>query len=244
MSVDTGVVRPWSGATPVGWDQPLSFQSSKGLPVPQSGADSVSFGQGAPATFGGQGEQGMFAQVTYERYSKELLNATFKGSDGQEFSVSAEYSEYFRASMSYQSTQAQAPESVEPPVESVNPFGPEATAGRITDFALSFFPMFAKEHGDMSYEEQLRAFRDLVEGAIDEGFQQAMDILGELPDEVNAQIQETRSLITQKLDAFFSHAADKGAAGAQEALQSGDWTTFVKDFFANADAAQTQEAAA
>ena len=237
-SVDTGAVRPWQGAIPANWDQPLSFQSSQNSLTPQSGVDSVSFGQGAPAAFGGPGEQGMFAQVTYERYSKSLLNATFKGSDGQEFSVSAEYSEYFRASMSYQSTQAQAPAPTQPAPEAANPFGPEATAGRITDFALSFFPMFAKEHGDMSYEDQLRAFRDMVEGAIDEGFAQAMDILGELPDEVTTQIEQTRSLISQKLVAFFANAAGEGAAEAQKALQSGDWASFVKDFFTNAGAAQ------
>lgn len=112
-----------------------------------------------------------------------------------------------------------------------DPFSPEATADRIVNFAVSFFPMFAADNPDMSHEEQVEAYREMVEGAIDEGFKDAMKILGSLPNDISANIEKTRSLVDEKLDAFFNHLAGEGAEEEKKAVSDGVWRDYVGDFF-------------
>jgi len=112
-----------------------------------------------------------------------------------------------------------------------NPFGPEATANRIVDFALGFFPMFAKANPDMTHEEQVDAFQALVEGAIGEGFSEALQILGAIPGEMMDQLNETMDLVQEKLDSFFSHLKGEGADEGKQAAQDGQWRNFVDEFF-------------
>ena len=69
----------------------------------------------------------------------------------------------------------------------------ENTSQRIVDFATSFFTL--KEGSDAEYYQMMKS-------AIEEGFNQAMGILGELPDEVNALAQNTFELSLEKLEAW------------------------------------------
>jgi len=113
-----------------------------------------------------------------------------------------------------------------------DPFGPEATAQRIADFALSFFPLFAGDHPEMSFEEQVDAYQELVEGAIDQGFSEAMQILGALPDEISEEIERTRSLVADRLGSFFDYLRGEGAADGKKAVADGVWQDYVEKFFA------------
>ncbi len=71
----------------------------------------------------------------------------------------------------------------------------ENTSQRIVDFATSFYGV-AEAMGEDYYE--------LMRGAIEEGFSQALGILGEMPDAVNNLVQETYDLTMEKLDAWAS----------------------------------------
>ncbi len=74
----------------------------------------------------------------------------------------------------------------------------ENTSQRIVDFATSFYGV--AESGGKEYYEMMR-------NAIEEGFNQAMGILGELPDAVGNLANNTFDLAMEKLDAW---AAEQG----------------------------------
>jgi hypothetical protein len=69
----------------------------------------------------------------------------------------------------------------------------ENTSQRIVDFAVQFLGAFEGTGGE---------FLDVIKGAIDEGFKQARDLLGELPDQVGALVNDTHELVMQKLDTW------------------------------------------
>jgi hypothetical protein len=79
----------------------------------------------------------------------------------------------------------------------------ENTSQRIVDFATQFLDAFKG-----SGEEFLKTMKD----AIDAGFKQAKDLLGDLPDQVNKLVSDTHDLVMQKLDKW---AESKGIATAQ-----------------------------
>ena len=67
----------------------------------------------------------------------------------------------------------------------------ENTSQRIVDFATSFYGI-AESSGKEYY--------DLVRSAIEEGFNQAREILGEIPNEVSELTNRTYDLVMEKLD--------------------------------------------
>ena len=83
-----------------------------------------------------------------------------------------------------------------------NYFSPENTANRIYNFATSFYETFLAGTGKEDSEASRQEYKDIISSAIDEGFGQALDILGDLPDEVSSQVQTTHDLIFEKLDKF------------------------------------------
>lgn len=73
---------------------------------------------------------------------------------------------------------------------------PEATAGRIVRFATGFYEAYADRYGDTP--ETLDDFLSIVEGAIGEGFSQAISVIGSEPEVV----RETRDFIKEYLETF------------------------------------------
>ncbi|MCB0320115.1 MAG: DUF5610 domain-containing protein [Bdellovibrionales bacterium] len=93
-------------------------------------------------------------------------------------------------------------------IESLKPedFTPEATAERIVTQITSLFPAFQKQHSNLSPEESLSRFLDLVREGVDKGYTAAVGILDDLGafeiDGVQESLEATRSLIEEKLVAF------------------------------------------
>lgn len=83
-----------------------------------------------------------------------------------------------------------------------NYFNSENTANRIYNFATSFYETYLLGTGKEDSEASRQEYKDIIGEAIDEGFGQALDILGDLPDAVSKEIQNTRDLIFEKLDQF------------------------------------------
>ena len=84
-----------------------------------------------------------------------------------------------------------------------NFFSPEATAGRIADFALSGFSFF--DGGSAAQENSVdsrQRFSDFIIPAIEQGFAEALEILGQLPTQVTDEIQQTRNLIDDRFAQF------------------------------------------
>lgn len=85
---------------------------------------------------------------------------------------------------------------------------PDATANRIADFALSAFSAWRKQHTDFSDDEARQQFSDFIGGAIQDGIQEARDILkavNALTGEVDSNIDTTWGIIQQRLDDFVAN---------------------------------------
>jgi hypothetical protein len=80
----------------------------------------------------------------------------------------------------------------------------ENTSQRIVDFALKFYNAFTGAGED---------FLAMIKDAIEKGFAEAKDILGNLPDPVSQLVSDTRDLVMQKLDKW---AEEKGILNAPQ----------------------------
>ena len=82
---------------------------------------------------------------------------------------------------------------------------PEATADRIVSLSTAFFGSFQEQHPELSEEEALTKFIDVISGGIDTGFSEARDILSGLQvleGDIASDIDSTYDLVQQGLKAF------------------------------------------
>jgi hypothetical protein len=103
------------------------------------------------------------------------------------------------------------PNAIEDAAASGMDFSPEAVAERIVGFATGFFSNYLENHPDQESEEQLSGFMDLIRGAIDQGFEEARNILDGLrvlSGDISANVDKTYDLIQERLAAFENHIAD------------------------------------
>lgn len=99
-------------------------------------------------------------------------------------------------------------------------FSPEKTAQRILDFSLSFFGQsdaFA-QYGDT--EEGRGSFADMMGKAIQKGFDQALGILGDLPDQTSNEIDQTHQLVFDGLDKFTKNGTSDEDSGVYSQIQN------------------------
>ncbi|MBU2926330.1 DUF5610 domain-containing protein [Colwellia sp. C2M11] len=109
--------------------------------------------------------------------------------------------------------------SVEDAYESGLDFSPEATAERIVSFSTQFLGAFREQNPDLSEEESLNAFMDVIGSGIDQGFGEAKDILGGLnvlEGEVSDTIDTTYDLVQEGLQAFVDSLNEKEEESATE----------------------------
>lgn len=81
----------------------------------------------------------------------------------------------------------------------------EATAERIVSFATQFFSVHQEQNSNMTFDEQLNSFMEIIGGAIDQGFDEAKDILSGLKvleGDIADGVEQTYSLVQQGLQAF------------------------------------------
>lgn len=82
---------------------------------------------------------------------------------------------------------------------------PEATADRIVSLSTGFLSLYQQQHPELSQEEAVTAFVDIIRGGIDTGFAEARDILTSLnvlQGEIASNIDKTYDLVQEKLAAF------------------------------------------
>ena len=78
-------------------------------------------------------------------------------------------------------------------------FSPDNTSQRIVDFASGLFTSYKNRHPEMSQDEAAERYGELVRNAVDDGFREALALLGALPDSIMETIRETYDLVMQKL---------------------------------------------
>lgn len=85
---------------------------------------------------------------------------------------------------------------------------PDATAERIVSLSTAFFGSYHKQHPELSQDEALIKFTDIVSGGIDTGFGDARNILSGLKvleGDIASNIDLTYDLVQQKLTAFIEN---------------------------------------
>ena len=127
---------------------------------------------------------------------------------GRNGSVSAEDAQmvvYERAIEKLKAVVAEAREYLGLPEDAVIDTSNEATAGRIADFALGAFEAWRANHEELGDEEARSQFADFIGSAIEQGIQEASDILSALQaltPEVESNIDVIRDLVGQRLEDF------------------------------------------
>lgn len=84
----------------------------------------------------------------------------------------------------------------------------EATASRIISLSTTFFSSYQEQHPELSLDEALAQFTDVIRGGIDTGFGEARGILNglnALNDDVATTITTTYDLVQDGLDAFITN---------------------------------------
>jgi len=82
---------------------------------------------------------------------------------------------------------------------------PEATADRIVSLSTAFFGAYQKQHPELSEQEALIKFTEVISGGIDTGFSEAREILSGLSvleGDIATNIDSTYDLVQEKLAAF------------------------------------------
>jgi len=181
-----------------------------------------------------QQRSSMSARMVAEYYSSQSLSFEYTSKDGDTVSFSMESVEYSKAIMEVsgqgnkedmkqlvdfikdnfdqmrkelikgflRSVGAEIPENEETDeaaqvdtLQIPEEWNAENTSQRIVDFAVSFFDAF-EGSGD--------EFLSTIKAAIEEGFKQAREMLGDLPDQVSGLVDDTYNLVMEKLDAWGS----------------------------------------
>ncbi len=99
---------------------------------------------------------------------------------------------------------------------------PKATADRIVSLSTAFFGKYQEKHPDMSQQEALKSFTDIISGGIDTGFDDARKILkglGVLKGDIAKNIDKTYSLVQEGLKSFVDNygksESNKVSSGAE-----------------------------
>jgi hypothetical protein len=97
------------------------------------------------------------------------------------------------------------PNSIEASVNSELDVSPQATADRIVSQSTGFFAAFAEQNPDLTEQEALTKFTNIISSGIDKGFSEARDILeglSVLQGEIADNIDQTYRLVQSGLSAF------------------------------------------
>lgn len=97
------------------------------------------------------------------------------------------------------------PNAIQQAVETDLDVSPEATAQRIVDLSTNLFEAFKAQHTDLSEGEVLDRFMETIGSGIEQGFEEARDILsglGVLQGDVSSDVDQTYSLVQEGLASF------------------------------------------
>lgn len=96
---------------------------------------------------------------------------------------------------------------------------PEATANRIIDGTTAFYEGFKAQNSDLSDEEAINKFMEVISGGIDKGFEEAKDILDSLKvleGDIETNIDSTYDFVQQGLTQFKELILERLAENSKE----------------------------
>ncbi|MDP3878100.1 MAG: DUF5610 domain-containing protein [Methylobacter sp.] len=97
---------------------------------------------------------------------------------------------------------------------------PQATADRIVQMSTAFFDKYHANHKDLSVDDALKSFTELIGKGVDKGFKEARDILSGLgvldQGDIGKNIDATYDLVQKGLQAFVENYKKPEAAAAPD----------------------------
>ncbi len=134
-------------------------------------------------------------------------------------------------------TASPTPPTTDPLADLQDYFSPARTAERILDVALSFFGLSEAFKKGGNTEDARKQYAEFIGGAIDEGFRQARQVLGEVPEFVDTGVNDTHRRVFAGLDAFVTDgipAAKQGPEGVLEKIaryrgEAARWNQVIVD---------------
>jgi len=150
------------------------------------------------------------------RTSQAILNIVSRNGDKTSVKFNFESIEvYGRSSTGKATDGVDDAERVQNPMAKLQElFSPENTANRILDFALSYYG-FGRFATDDSSENRA-VYRDFIFPAIEKGFQEALSVFGELPQDILDQIHETLAKVQVGFENFVAGSDDSGSGELPE----------------------------
>ncbi len=162
------------------------------------------------AATGAEGAEGSAASEKSGAKKNEFLSA-YLNKDGKPMSAK----EIMNAAFKTNSTDAAAKDLLK---SFEDYWSPEATAGRIVDFATAFFPNSESFKNGGDTEESRKEFAEKMRSAIQKGFDQAMGHLGTVPTGTQEGIDKTHELAMKGLDDFIKNGMEPEKEDTYEAL--------------------------
>ncbi len=103
---------------------------------------------------------------------------------------------------------------------------PEATADRIISLSTAFYPKYKEQHPELSEEEAVTKFTELISGGIDKGFAEAREVLAGLnvlEGDIASNIDKTYDLVQEGLKSFLeTYVPNSAETETEEEPQAGD----------------------
>ncbi len=97
-------------------------------------------------------------------------------------------------------------------------WSPDATAGRIFNVTTGLFSVWKNQHQDMTEEELVNSFENVIRSSVDKGASQAMAILSAsgVSDDVLSVSEKTMSVLHSKYDDFFDDLRPKSESEPEQ----------------------------
>lgn len=94
-------------------------------------------------------------------------------------------------------------------------WAPDKVAGRITSFALPHFNKWAAQHKNLSHDQAVDQFADLINKSIQKGYDDAMKVLGDIPEDVKVELEKTIQITRETIDAWKQQQKTPESTGEQ-----------------------------
>lgn len=122
-------------------------------------------------------------------------------------------------------------------------YNPANTAKRIVDFTTGFFSQYMKNHTDKSEKDNMDGFITLTKNAIDKGFEQAKQTLGDFDKlgDIGANIKETYKRIVKGIEEYQQKYLAKHNIDTQNTDQTATPTAVITDSTAAEEVIPTEE---
>lgn len=83
-----------------------------------------------------------------------------------------------------------------------NEYTPEKVSDRILGFIKGNFSIYQKQNPKLSEAEAVQKYSEIMQKAVDTGYEKALAVLGEIPEDIASELQKSIDLVHEGLQEF------------------------------------------